>query len=758
VVSFPSVRVPGGVPAPLQQLLVDLNQAVAEGDPATVTQSVKDSLGLSMRLFAGVSVAACLEFRCLPPATQRVWNGQVSVAAADGILNDCLLALSTRKEELATDLCGIFLGAGVEPGAVAAFCTQETSADPRPWIETLDRWMSHSESFWLDCEERYDPNPHGHLELQLRYGDHLLRTGVVPRQRESGGSHPAVTTVSVPRTCPKNLEVLLKELPRGGVSLKEVVVYAARLFAGTAVAACKELGCHPCLEGSHATLFEAVESLKLHLGSLAGSQDPLAVRLRAVFLGPKGPHFFAQQLGLEGLAAPEVAALGSGPAEPVARLLDDWMRHSRDFFEECEDLYEVTGPLGQLELVLRFHGYRLRTGLYVRLAEYRRFTATASWGPTAVVPTEDLETIKTPRKGPAIKTVAVTQPKRMRLNHRERAIFLRSLALLLNSGVNIIRSLEVLATQADSPALSHACETIAMHLNEGYNLHQAIAQHPGMFDAYQLKLIQVGCETGRLASVLDKQAEHEERRHATAMRVRSSLVQPAFVFVGTISLVVLMPLFLFRGLLQLVRDTGVELPWATKVVLFASDLVREPLFWVVVVVLGFLAGRAMQRNFGSRAARLALGERLLRVPGLGGSLRILAIYRFAGALELLVQAGAPLAPALTLAGEASGSLVLDERLRTSVARLLEGEELVESLEHADFFPEMFLQAVAAGQEYGDLAKGLQQTAGLLEQELEYRLQVVENMLEPIVMVCMGFIVGFTMIATMVPLLKVAESL
>lgn len=752
------MRVPGGVPAPLQQLLVDLNQAAAEGDPATVTQAVKDALGLSMRLFAGVSVAACLEFRCLPQRTQ--WNGQVSVAAAEGILNDSLLALSARSEELATAICGIFLAAGVEPGAVSAFCTQESPADPVPWIATLDRWMSHSADFWDDCEEHYDTNPHGHLELQLRYGDHLLRTGVVPRQRESGGSHPAVTTVGVPRTCPKNLEVLLKELPKGGVSLKEVVVYAARLFAGTAVAACQELGCHPCLEGSHATLFEAVESLKLHLGSLASSADPLAVRLRAVFLGPKGPHAFAQQLGLEGLASPDVAALGTGPAEPIARLLDDWMRHSREFFEECEDLYEVTGQTGQLELILRFQAYRLRTGLYVRLAEYRRFTAAASWGPPVVVHTEDLDTVKSPaqRKGPALKTVAVIHPRRMRLSHKERAVFLRSLGLMLNSGVSILRSLEVLSLQGDSPALAHACGVIWGHLNEGQNLHQAMAQHPGMFDPYQLKLIQVGCETGRLAGILEKQAEHEERRHATAMRVRSSLVQPAFVFVGTIALVVLMPLFLFRGLLELVKDTGVELPWPTKVVLFASDLVRMPLFWVGLAVLGFLAGRALTRNLGNRAARLAMGERLLKVPALGGSLRILAVYRFAGALELMVQAGAPLAPALTLAGEASSSLVLEQRLRLSVAKLLEGEELVESLEHADFFPEMFLQAVAAGQEYGDLSKGLQQTGGLLEQELEYRLQIVENMLEPIVMVCMGFIVGFTMIATMVPLLKVAENL
>lgn len=755
------MRVPGGVPAPLQQLLVDLNQATAEGDPASVTQATKDALGLSMRLFAGTTVAACLEFRCLPPQTQRVWNGQVSVAAADGILNDCLLALSTRQEELATDLCGIFLAAGVDPGAVASFCTRETSEDPVPWIQTLDRWMRYSADFWAEVEEHYDPNPHGHLELQLRYGDHLLRTGVVPRQRESGGSHPAVTTVGVPRTCPKNLEVLLKELPKGGVSLKEVVLYAARLFANTSVAACKELGCHPCLEGSHATLFEAVESLKLHLGSLAASTDPLARSLRGVFIGPKGPYPFAVALGLEGLAAPEVAALGTGPSEPVARLLDDWMRSARDFFEECEDLYEVTGQTGQLELVLRFQAHRLRTGLYVRLAEYRRFTAAASWGPTVPVHSEDLETIKSqvgPRKGQALKTVAVRQPRRMRLTHRERAVFLRSLALMLNAGVPIIRSLEVLSHQTDAPALADACEVIAGHLNEGQNLYQAMAQHVGMFDPYQLKLIQVGCETGRLAGILDKQAEHEERRHATSLRVKSSLVQPAFVFAGTVSIVVLMPLFLFRGLLQLVKDTGVELPWPTKVVLFASDLVRMPSFWVGVAICGYFAGRALTRNLGTRSARRALGEKLLTVPALGSSLRILAVYRFAGALELMVQAGAPLAPALTLAGEASSSLVLEDRLKLSVGRLLEGEELVESLQHADFFPEMFLQAVHAGQEYGDLAKGLQQTSGLLEQELEYRLQIVENMLEPIVMVCMGFIVGFTMIATMVPLLKVAENL
>ncbi len=755
------MRVPGGVPAPLQQLLVDLNEAAAVGEPATVSQAVKDALGLSMRLFAGISLAACTEFRCVPPSAFRLTLTQVSVADSDGILTDTLMALSSRREELATTICGIFLAAAVEPGAVSAFCTQETSEDPGPWIDTLNRWMEHSSDFWADCKESYDPNPHGHLELRLLYGDVLLRTGVVPRQREAGGSHPAVTTVTVPRTCPKNLEVLLKELPRGGVSLKEVVLYAARFFAGVAVAACQELGCHPCLEGAHTTLFEAVESLKLHLGSLAASRDPLAVSLRGVFYGPKGPYPYAEQLGLEGPASPAVAALGTSStvSEPIARLLDDWMRQARDFFDECEDLYETTGPVGQLELVLRFQAHRLRTGLYVRLAEYRRFTSAASWGPpVATVGREELETIKTVRKTHAEKTVAVTFPKRMRLGHRDRAIFLRSLGLMLNSGVSIIRSLEVLAVQTESAALSNACETISAHLNAGQNLHQAMARHPGMFEPYQLRLIQVGLETGRLASILDKQAEHEERRHATAMRVKSSLVQPAFVFVFTIAIVVLMPLFLFRGLLQLVKDTGVELPWPTKLVMFASDLVRMPLFWVGVAILAFFAMRALRRNLGSRAARVAVGERLLKVPALGSSLRILAVTRFAGALELLVVAGAPLAPAITLAGEASSSLVLEDRLRVSVARLVEGEELVDSLRDSGFFPEMFLQAVAAGQEYGDLAKGLQQTTGMLEQELAYRLEVVESMLEPIVMICMGFIVGFTMIATLVPLLKVAESL
>lgn len=342
----------------------------------------------------------------------------------------------------------------------------------------------------------------------------------------------------------------------------------------------------------------------------------------------------------------------------------------------------------------------------------------------------------------------------MRVDARARAILFRSLSTLFGSGVPLVRALELMAEQQESPRLAEACLGAARKVSEGNYLSRALQQYPDVFKAVHHKMVQSGERSGQLHAVLLRLAEREERELQLQQNFRGALMMPLVASGLCLTLALLVPPYLFAGLFQMIREVGGDLPWATRLLMGFSGLVTNPWCYPVLAALIWLARRAWKRLLQDETWQF----RLLRLPQLGPTLRLYLVAQFTQNLGSMLEVGVPLLAALEQAARAVDAVCLDSVVDRVSARLKEGESLSASLESAQFFPSTLIQGVRASEEAGGLTLMLKNLHGLFALELEQRVEVASKTFEPVVLGLVGGIVGFTLIATLQPLLSVMDKL
>lgn len=326
------------------------------------------------------------------------------------------------------------------------------------------------------------------------------------------------------------------------------------------------------------------------------------------------------------------------------------------------------------------------------------------------------------------------------------------------AGMPLNRCLELLSLQSESPALRSASQDLLAQIEAGRSFSSAMISTPQAFTPIQRRMVEVGEHSGSLSAVFVRMADHEEHQVELERKVGGALWMPALVFVLCLGLAIFLPPFLFDGLFQLLRDSKVELPWPTVVLLGFSEVVRSPaLFLLLALPLG-LAGAAVCLYRSHGKLRLVVGEFLLATPVLGRVVRMLAVTRFAHSLETLVRVGTPLVGALDLASRSAANELLLTRMQRAVRQVRDGVGLRQALAEVDFFPPAFLQGIETGQESGQMGKMLASLRQLYEIELEHSFEVLSRAVEPIFLILVGALVGFTVMATVLPMLQLVNQL
>lgn len=371
------------------------------------------------------------------------------------------------------------------------------------------------------------------------------------------------------------------------------------------------------------------------------------------------------------------------------------------------------------------------------------------------VPADGDDQVKSATRGSPLpdKGAATTRPSAESLS-----LFFRSLAVMVAAGVPLDRSLDHLGAQADQAAMARLSADLARQISAGIPLSRAFASHSGVFSPLQVRMLAVGERTGNLDVVLARLATYEEKRRATAMKVKSALTYPLFLIVLATFMLIVLPPYMFGGLFAMIATSGVEPPLLTRLVIAVSDFIRTPVFWLLlgggVVGLVKLAPSLWQRP----ELRVLVYEELRKAPGAGRFLQILATSRFARALELQLHVGESPLVGLQMACEASGNPLLEASVNEVVSALKGGETLVDSLAVSGFFPRTFLDLVRAGEESAQLPEMLGRSALLYETDLDQAIDAFTSLLEPLVMLVMGVIVGIVVIATMLPMMTLLQNL
>jgi type IV pilus assembly protein PilC len=338
------------------------------------------------------------------------------------------------------------------------------------------------------------------------------------------------------------------------------------------------------------------------------------------------------------------------------------------------------------------------------------------------------------------------------------ALFFRSLAAMFGSGVSLDRSLGLLAEQQANPHLARTCQDLANKISAGRYLSNAMSQHSWLFSPMHVRLVAVGEKSGQMHVSLSQLAELEERQLQIHMKVRGSLTVPLLICVFCLLMVTLAPPLLFRPLLTMLAENGADMPLPTKILVFFSDAIRSPLSYLVAVIGGIFSAIWAHRQWSHPQTRLVWVRRFQSLPLIGPILRLVSLTRFTQTLYILHSVGVPIVQSLDYASQATADVSLIEDVKGVSERVKEGDLIGTSLAESGGFPSTFCQAVGAGEESGRLGDMLESMARMYQVDLEHGLEVLTKSLEPILLGFVGLVVAFTVVATMLPMLKVMDSL
>jgi type IV pilus assembly protein PilC len=337
-------------------------------------------------------------------------------------------------------------------------------------------------------------------------------------------------------------------------------------------------------------------------------------------------------------------------------------------------------------------------------------------------------------------------------------IFTRQLATLIDSGLPLLRGLNVLGKQERDPVLKSTITKLADSVQSGSTFSDGLAQHPKIFNDLYVNMVKAGEVGGVLEVVLTRLAEFHEKAAKIKNKVKSAMVYPIIVMTLAIAIMAFLLVFIVPKFEQIFHDMlgDKPLPTITIFVITVSKFVQE--HWLIL--LGAIIALAATANFAkrTRGGRLFLDRFKLHMPLFGDLLRKTAISRFSRTLGTLVTSGVPILQALNITRETAGNTVIARAIAQVHDSVKEGESIVQPLEASGAFPPMVVSMIDVGEETGQLPDMLLKIAEVYDDEVDNSVAGLVSMLEPIMIVFLALVVGTIVIALFLPLISIISGL
>lgn len=340
----------------------------------------------------------------------------------------------------------------------------------------------------------------------------------------------------------------------------------------------------------------------------------------------------------------------------------------------------------------------------------------------------------------------------VRVPARDVVLFARQLAVLFRAGVPLNVALESLAQQAEDPTLGEVLWTLSDSITSGHMLSGAMAAFPRVFPPVFVRMIRVGESTGDLHGCLAQLADWLERDQRVAHKVRAALSYPAFVAVLGIVLTLLIFSTVLPPFFGMLAGMHIQLPWSTRLMMLLTELLRQPGCWLCLISGGALAVSWARERLARPQQAAAVWRVLVRVPGLGRLLVLSSLARYLSAAYALLTSGVDVLLAWRLAAESSGNPLLAEDGPRLTEHLRAGGTVSSHmLAHAGLYTRTLAQVVRAGEETATAVSLLPRLQSLFEQEVEAALEALAVMLEPLLLLGVASVMGFSMVSAFLPL-------
>ncbi|MDO9599907.1 MAG: type II secretion system F family protein [Azoarcus sp.] len=354
--------------------------------------------------------------------------------------------------------------------------------------------------------------------------------------------------------------------------------------------------------------------------------------------------------------------------------------------------------------------------------------------------------------------VMVTKVKKQKMSRghkiseKDIALFTRQLATMMKSGVPLLQAFDIGIKGSGNPSLARLLNEVRNDVETGSNLSQAFARHPVHFDKLFCNLVAAGEQAGILDSLLDRIATYKEKILAIKSKIKSALFYPIAVVVVATLVVAVMMLFVIPEFKNVFTSFGADLPAPTLIVIAMSDFFVTYWYLMFGVVIGTILGISYLYKRSS-AMQIAVDRLVLKLPVVGDIILKATVARWSRTLSTMFAAGVPLVEALDSVGGASGNYVYLTATKSIQNEVSSGTSLTVAMQNTDVFPTMVVQMVSIGEESGQLDGMLSKVADFFEQEVDDAVAGLSTLLEPIIMVFLGVVIGGLVVAMYLPIFK-----
>src|ERR1700737_632977 len=333
-------------------------------------------------------------------------------------------------------------------------------------------------------------------------------------------------------------------------------------------------------------------------------------------------------------------------------------------------------------------------------------------------------------------------------------VFARQFATMINAGLAMVRCLDVLGIQTEDKNLKDVITAVRKDVEGGSTLANALGKFPKVFSQLFVNMVRAGKLGGILDEVLNRLATFLEKDYNLKKKVKAAMTYPGAILAMAVLIVFFLVTFIMPTFVQLFTGMNMKLPWPTKIMIAVTNGARNWIVDLIIVAIAVVAFVLFRRYVSTPTGRLQYDKFKLKLPVFGTLIRKVAISRFCRTLGALLQSGVPIMQALEIVGKASGNEVIAETVGKVRESVREGESIAVPLNLSGLFPPLVTQMVAVGEETGNLDGMLAKIADFYDVEVEYMLASLTSLLEPLLILVMGFVVGFIVISVFLPLYQI----
>ena len=375
------------------------------------------------------------------------------------------------------------------------------------------------------------------------------------------------------------------------------------------------------------------------------------------------------------------------------------------------------------------------------------------------------EVISIMRKQNIMVTSVAARAKKLSINlpflkpkasDKDIAIFTRQFATMIDAGLPLVQCLDILSKQADNKTFAAVINEIRQDVEAGSTYADSLKKHPTVFGDLYANMVAAGELGGILDTILNRLSKYIEKNIKLKRQVKAALFYPSTIVAVAFIVIIVLLVYVIPIFAKMFTDFGGTLPAPTRMVIGASNFMRSNILIIIGILVAAILGA--RKYYKTQNGRLVIDSIVLRMPVFGMLARKIAVAKFTRTLGTLISSGVPILDGLDIVAKTSGNKVVEKAIYATRQSISEGKTLSEPLEASKVFPPMVVQMIGVGETTGALDAMLSKIADFYDEEVDSTVGILTSLLEPILMIFLGIVIGFIVVAMYLPIFKMAGTI